>query len=86
MRQGDPFSARLFRRGLACKLGLEGIVSKQRNSPSSSERSQHWIKSWTSRSGESNDTHEQFLIHDSQSAAGYCCDWESRKLGLAGLL
>ena len=29
----------------ACKLGLEGIVSKRRNSPYSSGRSPHWIKS-----------------------------------------
>ena len=29
----------------ACKLGLEGIVSKRRDSPYSSERSPHWIKS-----------------------------------------
>jgi bifunctional non-homologous end joining protein LigD len=29
----------------ACKLGLEGIVSKQRDSVYSSGRSPHWIKS-----------------------------------------
>jgi bifunctional non-homologous end joining protein LigD len=29
----------------ACKLGLEGIVSKRRDSPYSSGRSPHWIKS-----------------------------------------
>jgi bifunctional non-homologous end joining protein LigD len=29
----------------ACKLGLEGIVSKRRDSPYSSGRSRHWIKS-----------------------------------------
>jgi ATP-dependent DNA ligase len=29
----------------ACKLGLEGIVSKRRHSPYSSGRSRHWIKS-----------------------------------------
>jgi hypothetical protein len=29
----------------ACKLGLEGIVSKRRISPYSSRRSPHWIKS-----------------------------------------
>ena len=29
----------------ACKLGLEGIVSKRRDSPYSSGRSLHWIKS-----------------------------------------
>jgi hypothetical protein len=29
----------------ACKLGLEGIVSKRRDSVYSSGRSQHWIKS-----------------------------------------
>ena len=29
----------------ACKLGLEGIVSKRRNSPYRSGRSPHWIKS-----------------------------------------
>jgi bifunctional non-homologous end joining protein LigD len=29
----------------ACKLGLEGIVSKRRNSSYSSGRSPHWIKS-----------------------------------------
>jgi bifunctional non-homologous end joining protein LigD len=29
----------------ACKLGLEGIVSKLRDSPYSSGRSPHWIKS-----------------------------------------
>jgi bifunctional non-homologous end joining protein LigD len=28
-----------------CKLGLEGIVSKRRDSPYSSGRSRHWIKS-----------------------------------------
>jgi hypothetical protein len=30
---------------IACKLGLEGIVSKRRDSPYSSGRSPHWIKS-----------------------------------------
>ena len=30
---------------LACKLGLEGIVSKRRNSPYRSGRSLDWIKS-----------------------------------------
>ena len=29
----------------ACKLGLEGIVLKRRDSPYSSSRSRHWIKS-----------------------------------------
>jgi bifunctional non-homologous end joining protein LigD len=29
----------------ACKLGLEGIVSKRLGSPYRSGRSQHWIKS-----------------------------------------
>jgi bifunctional non-homologous end joining protein LigD len=29
----------------ACKLGLEGIVSKRRDSPYASGRSPHWIKS-----------------------------------------
>src|ERR1700738_1069449 len=29
----------------ACKLGLEGIVSKRRDSPYASGRSRHWIKS-----------------------------------------
>ena len=29
----------------ACKLGLEGIVSKRRDSPYSSGRSRQWIKS-----------------------------------------
>jgi bifunctional non-homologous end joining protein LigD len=29
----------------ACKLGLEGIVSKRRDSAYSSGRSRHWIKS-----------------------------------------
>jgi ATP-dependent DNA ligase len=29
----------------ACKLGLEGIVSKRRDSPYSSGRSRHWVKS-----------------------------------------
>jgi bifunctional non-homologous end joining protein LigD len=29
----------------ACKLGLEGIVSKRRDSPPSSGRSRYWIKS-----------------------------------------
>jgi bifunctional non-homologous end joining protein LigD len=29
----------------ACKLGLEGIVSKRRDSPYSSGRSRHWLKS-----------------------------------------
>jgi bifunctional non-homologous end joining protein LigD len=29
----------------ACKLGLEGVVSKRRNSPYGSGRSPHWIKS-----------------------------------------
>src|ERR1700730_13592501 len=29
----------------ACKLGLEGIISKRRDSPYSSGRSRHWIKS-----------------------------------------
>jgi bifunctional non-homologous end joining protein LigD len=29
----------------ACKLGLEGIVSKRRDSPYNSGRSRHWIKS-----------------------------------------
>jgi bifunctional non-homologous end joining protein LigD len=29
----------------ACKLGLEGIVSKRRDSPYSSGRSPHWVKS-----------------------------------------
>jgi ATP-dependent DNA ligase len=29
----------------ACKLGLEGIVSKRRDSPYRSGRSPHWIKS-----------------------------------------
>jgi bifunctional non-homologous end joining protein LigD len=29
----------------ACKLGLEGIVSKRRDSPYSSGRSRYWIKS-----------------------------------------
>jgi bifunctional non-homologous end joining protein LigD len=29
----------------ACKLGLEGIVSKRRDSPYNSGRSPHWIKS-----------------------------------------
>jgi bifunctional non-homologous end joining protein LigD len=29
----------------ACKLGLEGIVSKRCDSPNSSGRSRHWIKS-----------------------------------------
>jgi bifunctional non-homologous end joining protein LigD len=29
----------------ACKLGLEGIVSKRRDSPYSSGRSRRWIKS-----------------------------------------
>src|SRR5207302_4403477 len=29
----------------ACKLGLEWIVSKRRDSPYSSGRSRHWIKS-----------------------------------------
>jgi bifunctional non-homologous end joining protein LigD len=29
----------------ACKLGLEGIVSKRRDSPYSSGGSRHWIKS-----------------------------------------
>ena len=29
----------------ACKLGLEGIVSKRRESPYRSGRSPHWIKS-----------------------------------------
>jgi bifunctional non-homologous end joining protein LigD len=28
----------------ACKLGLEGIVSKRRDSPYASARSPHWIK------------------------------------------
>ena len=29
----------------ACKPGLEGIVSKRRDSPYSSGRSRHWVKS-----------------------------------------
>jgi ATP-dependent DNA ligase len=29
----------------ACKLGLEGIVSKRKGSPYSSGRSPHWLKS-----------------------------------------
>jgi bifunctional non-homologous end joining protein LigD len=29
----------------ACKMGLEGIVSKRRNSPYNSGRSPHWLKS-----------------------------------------
>jgi hypothetical protein len=29
----------------ACRLGLEGIVSKRRDSPYSSGRSRHWVKS-----------------------------------------
>jgi bifunctional non-homologous end joining protein LigD len=29
----------------ACKLGLEGIVSKRRDSPYTSGRSLHWVKS-----------------------------------------
>jgi ATP-dependent DNA ligase len=29
----------------ACKLGLEGIVSKRKDSPYVSGRSRHWIKS-----------------------------------------
>jgi ATP-dependent DNA ligase len=29
----------------ACKLGLEGIVSKRRGSPYRSGRLQHWLKS-----------------------------------------
>jgi bifunctional non-homologous end joining protein LigD len=29
----------------ACKLGLEGIVSKRRDSPYNSGRSRYWIKS-----------------------------------------
>ena len=29
----------------ACKLGLEGVVSKRRNSAYASGRSPHWIKS-----------------------------------------
>ena len=29
----------------ACKLGLEGIVSKHKDSPYNSGRSPHWIKS-----------------------------------------
>jgi bifunctional non-homologous end joining protein LigD len=33
------------RRGHACKLGLEGIVSKRKDSRYSSGRSPHWIKS-----------------------------------------
>jgi hypothetical protein len=36
---------RLLRRLVACKLGLEGIVSRRRDSPYSSGRSRHWIKS-----------------------------------------
>jgi bifunctional non-homologous end joining protein LigD len=30
-------------RAAACKLGLEGIVSKRRDSPYNSGRSRHWI-------------------------------------------
>jgi bifunctional non-homologous end joining protein LigD len=29
----------------ACRMGLEGIVSKRRDSPYNSGRSPHWIKS-----------------------------------------
>jgi hypothetical protein len=32
----------------ACKLGLEGIVSKRCDSPYSSGRSRHWICRWLS--------------------------------------
>jgi ATP-dependent DNA ligase len=31
----------------ACKMGLEGIVSKRKDSPYRSGRSPHWIKSRT---------------------------------------
>jgi hypothetical protein len=45
--RGQPFSASSIASGAECpcKLGLEGIVSKRRDSVYSSGRWQHWIKS-----------------------------------------
>jgi len=43
--EGAAIQDQRHRRRHACKLGLEGIVSKRLGSPYRSGRSRHWVKS-----------------------------------------
>src|SRR5262249_45922703 len=43
----------------ACKLGLEGIVSKRLGSPYRSGRSRHWLKSKSSSGGEAGSRNDE---------------------------
>jgi ATP-dependent DNA ligase len=52
--------------GPGMRLGLEGIVSKQRNSPYSSGRSPHWVKSKNPRAPAVTREAEDAIVRDDQ--------------------
>jgi ATP dependent DNA ligase domain len=75
----------------ACKLGLEGIVSKRRDSPYSSGRSRHWIEAQEPQLGADSMTaptvtctREQIIRNARTDGSGdFCCG--ARSIGRSGL-